>query len=190
MASSWGLYQLGVCMQPSDVAGALQQHEQESGLLTDYTSEDSLIPLDSTTHLIKPISQKPANKLENKRKTGWSQADLLQPPSKVYMTHVQKVLVLNSVAANSFMSQGKWDFWQCRKIYSLLCMKWKYCILQKTQPSNRQNQPDMFMNVAVVFFSVRGNVIITFKRVYSVSHSEASSTDSTLKWKLFPRIMT
>lgn len=125
------------------------------------TSEDSLIPLGSTTHLIKTVSWKPINKLGNKRKTGWSQADFLQSPSKVYMTCVQKVLVLNPVAANPFISQRKWDFWQCRKIYSLSCIKWKYYVLQKKiQPSKQQKQPDMFMNTAVIFFSVRGSVII------------------------------
>lgn len=153
------------------------------------TSED---PLSYTTHLIKTTSWKLINNLENKRKTGGSQADLFQSPTKVYMTCVQRGFTLNPVAANSFISQDKWDFCQCRKIYSLSCMKWKNCTLKKNpQRSNHQKQPDVFMNITVIFifFLSWGKCCYNIQVNVLFVSFEGSSDDSTLKSNLFSRIM-
>lgn len=76
------------------------KREQKSGLLSLRHLWSHLVP----QQVIKIISWKPQNKWESKRKAGWSQADLLQSPSKVDMTRVEKVSV-KSVAARPFISQ-------------------------------------------------------------------------------------
>lgn len=111
-------------------AGVRASHSED-------TSEVSLIQLGSTTRLIKTISWKPLSKLENKRnrlEPRWP------PPITEQRIHVcvQRVLILKPVDTNPFIPQGKWDFWQWRKVNTLSRMKWKYF---KKPNQNKKRQP-------------------------------------------------